>query len=234
MDKNDILTLFIDHDEPNYLRIKIDNNEERKNTIYRLKLLDMDDEPFEVPEIKYEATMEMRSNEFHKLCREMGGLATYVEIQCLIDKAIFTCKGEFADRKTTYRAGTEGANVGIRIDHIGQNKNKLKKKDAAPSPQIVQGIYELKNLVLFGKCGALCDNIEIFMKNNYPLIIRYTVGSLGRIMLVITPIDEETTRNNYSDEDDYYSDEEYKEIKKEVTKKEPVAKKEPVKKKIKA
>ena len=45
------------------------------------------------------------------------------------------------------------------------------------------------------------------MKNNYPLVIRYTVATLGRILLCLTPINEDATNNvDYSDEDEYYSD----------------------------
>ena len=46
------------------------------------------------------------------------------------------------------------------------------------------------------------------MKNDFPLVIKYTVATLGRILLCLTPIKEDTTQNaNYSDEEDFYSDE---------------------------
>ena len=68
---------------------------------------------------------------------------------------------------------------------------------------IVQGIYELKHLVLFGKCTSLCNDIEIYMKNDYPLVIKYTVATLGRLLLCLTPI-----RKKADDEESDYSSEE--------------------------
>ena len=41
---------------------------------------------------------------------------------------------------------------------------------------IVKGTYDLKNLSLFSKCQNMCNNIEMFFKNNFPLIIKYQVA----------------------------------------------------------
>jgi hypothetical protein len=47
------------------------------------------------------------------------------------------------------------------------------------------------------------------MKNNYPLVIKYTVATLGRILLCLTPINDENIRDNdFSEEDEYYKSDE--------------------------
>lgn len=212
MGKNDILTLSVDHDNKNYLKIKIDSPDDKKDSEFNLKLLDLDETKMLIPEIAFDAVITMDSQEFNRLCREMSNIADYVEIKCLTDKIIFTCKGDFADRKTTYRTCTskdeeENEHILVSINHAS------KRSDNAP--QIVQGIFELKNLVLFSKCSSLCNDIEIYMKNDFPLVIKYTVATLGRILLCLTPIKEDTTKNaNYSDEEDFYSDDEVQVIKK--------------------
>jgi len=204
MGKNDILSLSVDHEKKNYLKIKIDSPEEKKDTEFNMKLLDLDEElQLSIPDTVFEAVITMDSQEFNKLCREMNNIADYVEIKCLTDKIIFTCIGEIADRKTTYRThmakDEEPDNILVNIVH-GSTKNNN-------SPQIVQGIFELKNLVLFSKCASLCNDIEMYMKNDFPLVIKYTVATLGRILLCLTPQNEEITKNaNYSDEEEFYSD----------------------------
>lgn len=206
MGKNDILSLSVDHDSKNYLKIKIDSPDEKKDSEFKLKLLDLDESKMAIPEITFDAVITMDSQEFNKLCREMNSIADYVEIKCLSDKIIFTCIGEAADRKTTYRtSGTDNDgtdNDGIILVNINHASTKSNN-----APQIVQGIFELKNLVLFSKCASLCNEIEIYMKNDFPLVIKYTVATLGRILLCLTPIKEDTTKNaNYSDEEEFYSD----------------------------
>lgn len=187
MAKNDILTFSVDHEKKNYLQIKIDNQDTKKDTEFNLKLLDLDESKMSIPEIAFDAVITMNSQEFNKLCREMHGIADYVEIKCLSDRIIFACVGEIADRKTTYRTRKENEednnNILVTISHASlSNKN---------APEIVQGVFELKNLVLFSKCTSLCNDIEIYMKNSFPLVIKYTVATLGRILLCLTPIGQE-------------------------------------------
>lgn len=209
MGKNDILTLSQDHDDKNYMKIKIDSPEEKKESEFNLKLIDLDEHKMTIPQITFDAVVTMDSQEFNKLCRDMNNIADYVEIKCLTDKIIFTCKGEFADRKTTYRTRSDNdlKDDEENDDHILVNINHASTKTGT-TPKIVQGIFELKHLVLFSKCASLCNDIEIYMKNDFPLVIKYTVATLGRILLCLTPIKEDTTtKATYSDEDEFYSDE---------------------------
>ena len=50
-----------------------------------------------------------------------------------------------------------------------------------------KGVFALKHLVLFSKCTNLCASIELYLKNDYPLIIEYMVASLGEIKLCLAP-----------------------------------------------
>jgi proliferating cell nuclear antigen len=195
MDKDDDMTLFVEHDDRNYLRIKIDNSNKNKKDVYKLKLLDLGNDEMSLPDITFDAVVQISATEFHRVCREMNQIADFVEIKCLPNKIIFTCKGDYAERTTTYETD-EDSGESVAINHSG-SKN-------AP---IIQGVYELKNLVLFGKCSSLCGDIQIYMKNNYPLVIKYLIAKLGRILLCLTPINDDVNQNiAYSDEDEFYSE----------------------------
>ncbi len=191
MDKEDNLELYIDHDDKNTLKINIDSEDKNKKTEFELKLLDINSKNMSIPNIDFDAAITMNSVEFHKLCREMGQIADYIEIQCSKNKIEFKCKGEFAQRRSEFKPGDS-----VHISHAD---------DGERSVQIIQGIYELKNLTLFAKCAQLCDDIQIFMKNEYPLVIRYTVATLGKLYLCLSPINDEDDEID-SDEDDYYED----------------------------
>jgi len=195
LEKDDNLTLYVDHDDRNYLKIRADNPEKRKEDIFELKLLDLGTNPISVPDITFDAVITMKSDEFNKRCKEMNQIADYVEIKCLKNKVIFKCKGDNGGRTITYK--TDDSGDSININYGGNNKDF-----------IVQGIYELSKLVMFGKCSSLCNDIQIYMKNSYPLVIKYTVATLGRILLCLTPIEEDTTRQDGFSDDEYYSDNE--------------------------
>jgi proliferating cell nuclear antigen len=204
MEKDDNLTLYMDHDDKNYLKIKMDNVDEGKETIFKMKLMDLSNQKLEIPDITFDAKIIMNSSEFHKLCRDMSQIAEYVEIKCSKNKVVFVCKGDNAERTTTYKNNNSSDDAG---GNIGHNNITIKLTNANNNkPMIIQGIYELKNLVLFSKCASLCNDIEIYMKNDKPLAIKYTVATLGRIILCLAPINEERT-TQYEDDDVLYEDE---------------------------
>ena len=88
------------------------------------------------------------------------------------------------------------------INQRGLNISNENKK----TQNIVQGIYEIKNIVLFTKCANLCNDLEIFMKNDFALTIIYTIATLGTITIALSPIKEENIKNvSYSDDENEIS-----------------------------
>ena len=53
---------------------------------------------------------------------------------------------------------------------------------------IIQGEFSLKNLSYFIKCTNLCNSIEMYLENDLPLIVKYSVASLGDIKLCLAPL----------------------------------------------
>jgi len=42
-------------------------------------------------------------------------------------------------------------------------------------------------LNMFTKCTNLCNTIELYMKNDFPIVIQFQVGSVGVLKLAIAP-----------------------------------------------
>jgi len=97
-----------------------------------------------------------------------------VEITSSGSDLIFKCMGDFAEQET--------------IISENDNSNMKVHKSAGAQAEIVQGIFQLKHLVLFTKCTSLCPSIELYLKNDFPLILRYTVANLGEVKLVLAPM----------------------------------------------
>ena len=171
MGNNDSLTLFLEEDNESVLCIKIENSEKNSITNYRLNLMDLHEDNIEIPPATFDSVITMPSVDFQKICRDMHNLADDIEIKSLDNQLIFNCKGHFAEQETCIGE----ANTGLTF---------LKNQNPA---EIVQGVFALKHLVLFSKCTNLCNTIELFLKNDYPLIIKYSVASLGEIKLCLAP-----------------------------------------------
>lgn len=189
-DKADIITLKLDSTDMSRLNILIDNVERKKNDSYMMNLLDLEESEINIPRITFDAEIIMLSSEFHKICREMSSYAEYVEIKCGKNNVIFSCKGDYAERETELKQSDT-----VNIKHTTNYKDG-----------VVQGIFDLKHLVMFQKCAGLCNEIEIFMKNDYPLVIRYTVATLGKATFCLVPVQKNIKTNTFSDEEDCYSD----------------------------
>ena len=171
MGNSDTLTLYLEENNESVLGIKIENSEKNTVTNFTLNLMDLHEDNIEIPPAEFESVITMPSVDFQKICRDMHNLADNIEIKSVENQLIFTCKGQFATQETC----------------IGETNSGLSFIQNESPDEIVQGIFALKHLVLFGKCTNLCNSIELYLKNDYPLIIKYTVASLGEIKLCLAP-----------------------------------------------
>ena len=99
----------------------------------------------------------------------MNNIADFVEIKNVDNKFILSCEGDFCNQETVL------SDTDLVIINNGSPND------------IIQGNFNLKYLVLFTKCTNLSNNVELFLRNDYPLIIKYTVASLGEVKLCLSP-----------------------------------------------
>lgn len=174
---NDSLTVFIDKKEEHYLKLRVESN--GKKTEYKLKTLDLNVEQTNIPEVTFMSHISMPSVDFQKLVRDMRMISDKVEIKCVGKQLSFSCSGDFAEQETIIKQ----SDYNIEDDDLTSIDND--------DDSIFQGKYYLEQLVSFTKCTSLCNTINIFMTNDYPLIIRYKVSSLGELKFCLVPISDE-------------------------------------------
>ena len=98
-------------------------------------------------------------------------------------------------------------NVNLGTKESSSIKITQSNQEDKCSDEIIQGVYQLKTLSLFSKCSSLCNNLEMYIKNNYPLVIKYMVANLGYVYLILSSVAEnnnykECDSNSESDNDD--------------------------------
>ncbi len=174
MGNNDSLTLYLPAANPNKLGIRMENSEKSTVTNYFLKLFDTDVEDIQIPNLNFPSIIHLPSADIQKICRDMNALGEKLDVEITSSGSdlIFKCMGDFAEQETI----------------ISENNNTIKVHKNTNTNEIVQGLFQLKHLVLFTKCTSLCPSIELYLKNDYPLILRYTVANLGEVKLVLAPI----------------------------------------------
>jgi proliferating cell nuclear antigen len=171
INSNDTLSLFIECNDKNHLGIKIENSEKNTKTTFKLNLLDLDHPKISIDPADFNSVITIPSVDFQKICRDMNNIAEYVEMKNIGNQLILSCKGDFCSQETVL-ADSETYNCVNRTGNVDE---------------IVQGIFNLKYLVLFTKCTNLCNTVELYLKNDYPLVVQYLVASLGVVKLAVAP-----------------------------------------------
>lgn len=174
---NDVLTIFIEKDDPNRLGIRIENLDKNLKTTFKLSMLDINVLNINIPPVDFQTIITMPSVDFQKIIRDMHNLADYIEIRSVGNTLSFNCNGDFCTQDTML---TTEKNTSI---HINKPANEN-------IHEIIQGIYSLKYLATFTKCTNLSNIVEIYIRNTYPLILQYSVASLGSIRLCLAQQDE--------------------------------------------
>jgi proliferating cell nuclear antigen len=177
IDNDDTLTIYIENEDYNDgivsdLGLKFENGDIKQCKIQKLRLIEPDQEELELPHLEFSSIINMPSSDFQKIIRDMASISEKLEIRSVGDELIFKCCGQFA-RAEIRRTETTG------------NMQFIQKKTAN---DVIQGEFSLKNLIYFIKCTNLCNQIEIYLENNRPLIVKYSVASLGDIKLCLAPI----------------------------------------------
>lgn len=168
---DDTLTFYMEKNDMNHLKVLLENGEKKEVTRYSLSLLDRDEPEIEMPPTEFSARITMPSADFQKKCRDMTLLmAKTVELKSIGNTLVMSCKGQFANRETV----------------LGDSSSDFLIKKDEPSA-IISGNFSLAHLVLFTKCTNLSNNLELYLKNDWFLMIRYVIANLGEIKLCLMP-----------------------------------------------
>jgi proliferating cell nuclear antigen len=180
MGNNDSLTLYLPASNPNKLGIRMENAEKSTVTNYFLKLFDTNIDEIQIPNLNFSNIIHMPSVDLQKICRDMNTLGEKLDVEITSSGTdlVFRCEGDFAEQETI----------------MSENNHTMKVHKSGNTNEVVQGIFQLKHLVLFTKCTSLCPSIEMYLKNDYPLILKYTVANLGEIKLVLAPLKNKDSR----------------------------------------
>jgi len=175
IDNDDTLTIYIENGDyvdgiVSHLALKFENGEIKQCKTQKLRLIEPEPEELQYPDVKFSSIINLPSADFQKIIRDLSCISDKLEIKSVGNELIFKCSGQFASAEI-HRTESDGS-MGF-----------ITKQD---SSKIIQGEFSLKNLGYFIKCTNLCSQIEIYLENDLPLVVKYDVASLGSIRLCLS------------------------------------------------
>ena len=148
------------------LEFEIENNVKQTKTIFKLKLLDINEDILEVPDIHMNLVTTIPSCDFQRVTRDMSNLSQELSITRHGTTLTLSCKGEFADQTTDIECRTEGPTTPVG------------------------NIFSLKYINMFTKATNLCASVQLLQdseSSDMPIIIRYAIANLGEVKFYLAP-----------------------------------------------
>jgi len=170
------IIFYMNKDNMNRLYINsiAKNNDGSEETDIELFLMDISNPELPIPQTEFQNKITIASDKFHTDCKHFNNNTRTVEIISINDQISFKGTSDAGHITKTYKDihGTKNPNKNV----------------------VVQGKYELKNLLNFSKCNKLCSTIDIYLKNQFPLVLVIAIATLGKMYVFLTPIEEETPK----------------------------------------
>jgi proliferating cell nuclear antigen len=157
-------TLFVRIEGRDYMEIYIENPEKKSATSFKLKLLDINEDILEFPDINMNVITTMPSVDFQRITRDMGNLSNEMDIIRDGNKLELSCRGDFADQKT-----------------VIEFPETVKRSGST---------FSLKYINLFTKATNMCSSVQLMQDSeneNMPIIFRYTIANLGDLKFYLAP-----------------------------------------------
>jgi len=168
----DNMTWIIDDTDINKLLIILESYEKKEKKTFKLNLLDCVEDTYDIAPIEFPYLITLPSHDFQKYCKDMAISSDKIEITVTSNKLYLSGKGELG--QIEFEVGE--SNNGLCIISTSSNTD-----------EIVQGLFELKFLLIFTKCTNLCNQLTIYLKNDYPIIVSYQIYTIGEIKLILSP-----------------------------------------------
>lgn len=194
IDKDGKMSISVNETNKGTMNIDLHNKVKQKLCSYMFKLMDLDVKTYNIPPPEFDIIIdEMKTDEFHNMCKEMAD-GRFLRVTCTEKKIEFRCKSSSGEKKREYENGGS-----VTISFTG-------KDDKNVGPKIISEYFDLHNIIMFNKCRTLCSTIQIFLKNKYPMFIRYKVATLGTMQVGFTPVQEDKINKNmnYDDKNDQF------------------------------
>lgn len=178
IDKNNILNIFVNENNSSSFFINIQDYDKIFLTEFEIKMMDVDINNCCVPVFESQAIVNINSSDFQEICKSIISTSEKIEIKCHKDKIEFSSRNEFMSvQKTIYTNDISNSKKKITITFNNECKD-IKE---------IHGVFESKYLSTISKCCGLCNEMRLYLKNDFPLCIEYSIATLGNMIFCIAP-----------------------------------------------
>jgi proliferating cell nuclear antigen len=147
---------------------------------YEMKLLDLPYSPIDIPERDDDATIVFPSSDFQTLIKDLSPLGAEVYISANDQNISFTIESDTGKGMYTIEYKDPSTNEAGVI--------------CTEYEETVKQLFSLKYLSNFSKACSFCEKVELRMKDEYPLVMRFPLPRMSDCLITD---DDGTQQQNY-------------------------------------
>ena len=168
--KKDSIHLFINDDFPTDLGIKVIPKENNRITISTIKILNVQNLDIDLPEeCSYGKPVIVPSSEYQKTIKDMNNIGNLINI---------------ISKNFHIKFQSDAGGVIKRNVEFGELEDSDDESSDKDQPEYNQEFYT-EQLIRISKIAGLSSNLQFYTKENQPLLIRSSIGSIGKISIYI-------------------------------------------------
>ncbi|KAJ1728850.1 hypothetical protein H4S06_001015 [Coemansia sp. BCRC 34490] len=145
---------------------------------FNLKLMDIDIDTVDVPDMDYQATVTMSSQEFARIVRDLSSIGDAVTIDATKQGVRFSASGD-------------DGNGSILLKHQKLIDDEGASTTSVEITEPVSHSLALKYLANFAKAAPLAETVTINLIEEAPVMFEFKISDIGHIRFYLAPQIEE-------------------------------------------
>lgn len=182
IDKGGQMTVYVNDNNKQTLNIELQDDRKKSKSSYDFKLMDLDERKISPIPPEFDIIVEMKTEDFHNMCKELSTFGQFMIVECTDKKIEFKCKGNSGNARKEFEHDPDGEEGTVNI--------KLNPKRKKNEPIIIREIYDLNDICMFQKCKSISTNMQLLLKNENLMFIRYFIASYGKMTVGFNPANE--------------------------------------------
>ena len=184
--RRETITLYMNRGDEDRLGIELADPFMGKVKDYKIPLLALEDKVINITDMSFDYVINMPTIQFQQIIKDIHLLeGKVVEIKSIGRQLLFSCDDGVAGFQTAISEIDDNLNADQKI-LLQQNGEDMRSvKFEKMNDKIVQGKFKMSYLMNFIKASHLCENMNILLTNDKPLILEYFVADLGLMRFMI-------------------------------------------------
>lgn len=168
------IEIYMKENNPSVMFIQSTTHGQSRNDQHKtylnqnMNLLEIKDDTKNPKRVEFQNMISIETGKFNSICKKLNTAANKVSICCTGGMVTFTAKSESGKAEFIY--------------------SDTSYKGKCDDMKMIQGSYDIKNLLGFSKCNKLCEIVQMYFLHEFPLVLVINVTGLGKLYIFVSPL----------------------------------------------